>query len=182
MSILDGLIPTSSEDVTAIIDSETGEQMFAGARPMKISVDETSKLMVHPREDGSTQIDHKIDLPINIQIPMILESESYRDVYAEFRDAKINGTELTIQTKTFTHENMFIEAIPREEDPKYFSTITMVIRLTQALIFNTEISELSVSNVSDPSDSSTVGRGQVNGTNSSDSEGTALSRLLGGFL
>jgi len=178
MTILDGLIPSSSEDVMAIIDADSGEQVFAGARPLKASIEESSKLMVHPREDGSTQIDHKIDLPIAIQVSVILESETYRDVYADLRQAKIEGRQLTVQTKTFTHENMFIEAIPREEDPKYFSTITMVIRMVQAFIFETDIQSLPPSNVADGADSDTTGRGQISGQEANDSQDNTGSTLF----
>lgn len=175
MAILDARIPSASEDVVAIINAETNNQMFGGGRPMKASINDSSKFMAHPRENGSSQIDHKIDLPITISMPMIMRSDQYRETYNEMRQAKIAGTRLIVQTKTFTYENMFIESIPHEEDPALFDTITVIMNFTQAIIATTRIETLPPAAVANQNDSDSVQRGQVSG---SETSGSVLSRVF----
>ena len=163
MAILDPQTPSAAQDLVAIFDAQSGRQLFEGGRPMSLAVGESSKLMAHPREDGSSQIDHKIDLPVTISIPMIMRAEDYRRTYNELRQARIAGTRLTVQTKTFTHTDMFLESIPREEDPSRFDTISVIVNLVQAQIAQTRIQTLPPAAVANPPDSSTVDRGQVSG-------------------
>lgn len=166
MAILDRQTLPASADLLAILDADTGNQLFSGARPLKATVLEDAQMMVHPREDGSTQIDHKIDLPISIQISVVMEPDNYAGIYAELRDAKIEGRQLTVQTKTYTHPNMFIKSIPREEDPRYADTITMVITLIEQIIPGSPGGQVTLlpAAVTNAQDADTVGRGQVSPT------------------
>jgi len=181
MAITDPLIPSASSDLFAIFDAETSLQLFQSARTIKATINNDSKFMVHPRESGASQIDHKIDLPINMQVAIIAESANYRNLYTELDRAKTDATQLIVQTKTATHENMYIESIPREEDPAYFNTITMIIRITQALIFNPVVTGLDTANVAFPNDSSTVNRGQQAGVEATEDQSNQSSILFGIF-
>ena len=142
---------------------------------MGVTVNEVSKLMAHPREDGSSAIDHKVDLPISITIPMIMRADEYRETYGALRQAKIAGTRLTVQTKSFTHTDMFLESIPREEVTEKFDTITVIVNLIQAILARTQVETLPPSAVANAPDASAVERGQVAGRNS---DGSILAQVF----
>ena len=181
MSILNPETPSASSDLVALLNADTGMQMFAGARPLKVTVNNTSKFMAHPTESAVSVVDHKVDLPISIQIPVILRPEDYRNVYSELNEAKRLATRITVQTKTATHDNMFLEAIPREEDTKYFDTITMVIQLVQNLIAETTITTLPAPAVRNAADASTIDRGQQSATPANDAQNNQGSLLYRTF-
>lgn len=66
---------TSRADVFAIFDAETGDILFKSAQPLNATVVEKSELMQNPREDGTLQVDHKVDLPTLITVPMLISRD-----------------------------------------------------------------------------------------------------------
>lgn len=181
MAILNPRTASASADVVSVMDAETGRQMFSGARPLKASVSPTSKYMSHPGENGIAYVDHKIDLPVSIQLPVVMVANQYRDTYNELNEAKTSGTQLTVQTRTATYENMAIEAIPFEEDPEHFDTITMIIQLVEIIPAFTVVQTLPPQSVRNPVDASTVDRGQQEGSSPTDQQGSVASRIFRGI-
>ena len=121
MALFNALIPSASSDVVAVLDAENNQPIFTTARPMKATISESAQLMTHPLEDGANIVDHRILLPIGISIPMILTPGTFRQTYQEIRDAFRRSTRLTVQTKTATYSNMYLQNIPHEEDPALYS-------------------------------------------------------------
>ncbi len=130
MSIVRTLLPSAAIDYVAIFD-ENLAQVFREARALKATVKETSELMKHPLETGSVIIDHRIILPIEIDLSVIIQSEDYQSVYQQIRQYYQNGTFLIIQTKTGVYENMVIASMPHDETTEMYDTVPIALRLRE---------------------------------------------------
>lgn len=171
--LIDSLIPTYAYDQVAVFTQEF-EQIFKDARAIKAVVKEQSKVMEHPIETGAIISDHRIVLPIEIELNVILNSSSYQDTYKAIRSYYLNGTLLVVQTKTSIYEDMILSGIPHEETPDHYDVISLSLMLRQAL-FVAPISNIAPKN---PTDSPTTDRGQqgISNTNA-----TLIALAVGGF-
>ena len=160
MALFSALIPSASADVVAVMEASSGRQVFAGARPLKATVAESAKLMAHPLEDGSNIVDHRIILPIGISISVILRADDYRETYQEIRRLFRQSVRMTIQTKTDTYTNLYLQDIPHEEDPALFDTITMILQFIETQIAVVQVLALPPAAVANTADTSTSDRGQ----------------------
>lgn len=158
-------IPTGSTDVVAIFD-QNFRPLFATARPIKATVKEDSKLMEHPLETGATIIDHTIILPYEIELSLILKRGEYRDVYERIRQSFLNRDIVLVQTKTALYDNMIIQSMPHEEEPELFDTIALALKLRHVQIVQAQFAKLPPRAVRNPSNASTVDRGQQQPTQS----------------
>ena len=77
--------PTNAQDVVAVLNANL-QQVFQKARAIKATIMRASKAMEHPLETGATITDHRIILPVNIELSMVLSSGDYRTVYQQVRD------------------------------------------------------------------------------------------------
>jgi hypothetical protein len=155
ISIIDTLLPSFAFDAVAVFNQDY-EQLFRDARSIKAVVKEQSKVMEHPLETGAVIADHRIVLPVEIELSLILTPASYQDTYKAIRSYYLNGTILIIQTRTGVYENQIIESIPHEETPEQYDAISLTLSLRQALFV---IPENTITPLN-PTDSTTVDRGQ----------------------
>ena len=183
MALLDALIPGFTADVVAVLDGITGQPLFTDARPMKATIAESAKLMTHPLESGANIVDHRIILPVALSVSFIIRPNNYRETYQAIRQAFRDTIRLSVQTKTDTYRNLYLQGIPHEEDPGFFDTITIVLEFIEALIATVQIQELPGTAVANQQDTSTVDRGEVTGTDepSSSIAFESLSSLFGGL-
>lgn len=125
------MTPTSAQDVVGVFKQEGFTQVFDKARPIKAKITETSSVMSHPVEDGSTITDFKVINPIEIELSMILGTEDYKSVYQSIKDIFIKSTILTVQTRSGTYRDMIVSAMPHDEDADVFDAITLAIKLVE---------------------------------------------------
>lgn len=130
-TILDVLIPSFfARDVVAVYTQDFN-QVFAQARPLKVVVKEEAKVMEHPVENGTIITDHRIILPVEIELSMLIRNADYPDVYQAIRQFYLNATLLVVQTKVGIYDNQMIASMPHEEDPEHFDTITLALKFKQ---------------------------------------------------
>ena len=155
ITLIDTLLPSFATDTVAVFDQEYN-QLFRDARGIKAEVKEQAKVMEHPIESGAVITDHRIILPVEIELSVILLPASYQDTYKAIRSYYLNGTLLVIQTRTAIYENMLIQGIPHDETPEQYDVISLTISLRQALFV------IPAGNIAplNPEDSNTVDRGQ----------------------
>jgi len=158
-NIINNLLPSYAVDTVAIFD-QNYNQLFQQAKSIKVTVKENSKLMEHPIENGSIITDHRIILPIEIDMSLILASSDYTEVYKSIRQYYYNATLLVIQTRAGIYENQIIEAIPHEEDPDMYDAITIALSLKQVFYVSAQYAVAPKY----PSDSNTQDRGTQYGT------------------
>lgn len=162
-------------DVVAVIDPDTGEQLFAEAESMKANVGPLSKIMDHPLEDGSPVSDYKIILPVTIELGLLVSAQDSGSTYATIRDAFLASTYLTVRTNADTYENLVIEGMPHDESPDMFGMLAIGLRLREVQLVTVAYQALAAKDVAQPTDQSTVNTGEKQGSNS------ALYDLASGF-
>lgn len=146
-------------DVTAIFN-ESGEQLFPTAKLLKASIAPSNTFAQHTVEDGTVVSDNKIINQVRISIPMVLDSNDYKDVYKAIQDASNNAVTLSIQTRVSTFNKMYIESYPSEESAAMFDTVSMVVNFVEQITGTIVIKKLAAPDVSNRSDVDTEDRGE----------------------
>lgn len=185
MALTDPLFPSFSQDVVAVFD-ESFNQVFPGARPMKATVNERSKIMEHPVETGSTIADHHIFDPTEIELSFMLLSvnllEDYRSVYQQIKQTYKASTILTIQTRTDSYANMVIYEMPHDESPELFDSILLACKLREVDFRDPQFGALPASQVQNKKQASTVERGEQQTTETEpQKKGSVLKQIEGYF-
>lgn len=168
-------VPTGAQDVVAVLNADF-EQVFAKARAVKATVMRASKAMEHPLETGATITDHRIVLPVSIELSMILSSRDYRAVYQQMRNLFIKGELLTVQTRVDSFSSLIIEKMPHDETPEMFDGVALALSLKEAQFVQPQFSTVRVEK---PKDSTTVKRGQQQPTESPPARNSSV---LGSFF
>lgn len=168
-------VPTGAQDVIAVLNSDF-EQVFEKARAVKATIMRASKAMEHPLETGATVTDHRIVLPVNIELSMLLTSEDYRAVYQQVRDLFVKGELLTVQTRVDSFPSMLIEKMPHDETPEMFDGVALALSLKEAQFVQPQFSTVKVEK---PKNSATVKQGQKQPT---ESPPARKSSVLGSFF
>ena len=131
-NIISTLLPSFAVDSVAVFTQDF-TQIFRNARALKAVVKEQSKVMEHPVESGIVITDHRIILPIEIELSLILAQSDYQDVYNAIRGYYLQGTLLVIQTRSGVYQNMLIQAIPHEENPDMYNALALAMTLKQVI-------------------------------------------------
>jgi hypothetical protein len=156
----DQFVSSYTYDVVAVVDPNSGTQVFTGAEIMKANVGPTSKLMDHPIESGSLVTDFKIIMPVTIELALLVNSQSFDGTYAEVKAAFLASTFLTVRTNADTYMNMVIEAIPHDEIPEMFGMLAIALRLREVQLVTVQYQALQSTDVENPTDQSTVNSGE----------------------
>lgn len=176
-SIIDTLLPSFAVDYVAVFTQDF-TQVFSEARAIKATVKEQAKAMEHPVESGAIITDHRIILPVEIELSMILQAPDYQDVYKTIRQYYLNGTLLVVQTRSGIYENQLIVSMPHEEDPAQFDALALALSLKQVQFVTAQYGVVPKS----PQHATTVNRGTQQGTQASAPKESALSQTFGRFL
>jgi len=155
------MIPTGAQDVVAVLSSSF-RPLFTNARAVKATVLRGSKAMEHPLETGAVVTDHRIVLPVQIELSLLLTTQDYRAVYQEVRDLFERGELLTVQTRVDSFASMLIEKMPHDETPELLDGVALGLSLKEAQFVTPEFSSTTntTKTVKKPKDASTVKRGQ----------------------
>lgn len=169
---LTALIPSAAVDIVGFYDKDFN-QVFSKARPMKAIIKESSKVMEHPLEQGATMVDHRVILPIEIEILVLLNSEDPRDVYQQIKQVFLSASLLNVQTRAAVYSNQLMYDIPHEEDPEIYDAFALSIKLKEALLVTAQEGKIAPRN---KKNSSTTNRGNQQGKEASktDTEKTSL--------
>lgn len=169
------MISTGAQDVVAVLGADFN-QVFQKARAIKATIMRASKAMEHPLETGATITDHRIVLPVNIELSLVLASEDYKTVYQQVRDLFTKGSLLTVQTRVDSFPSMLIEKMPHDETPEMYSGVALALSLKEAQFVQPQFTTLKVRQ---SKDSSTTARGQQQPT---DSPPARKASVLSGFF
>ncbi len=153
MAILDQQYDESA--FVAVFDQDYN-QLFTTASSMKVVVNETAKVMEHPVETGAMITDHRIILPVEIELSLILASYDYQDTYKQIRQFYLNATLLVVQTKSGIYNHQIISSMPHEESPEQFDVLVMALALKQVQFATAQYGIVPKS----PKNTSTVRRGE----------------------
>lgn len=167
-SIIDTLLPSAAIDYVAVFTQDF-TQIFKQARTIKAVVKETAKVMEHPVETGAIITDHRIILPVEIELSMILQAADYADVYKSIRQYYLNSTLLVVQTKSGIYENQLIASMPHQEDPEQYDALSLALSLKQVQFVTAQYGVVP----KNPNNSTTVSRGTQQSNPATTSQTTA---------
>lgn len=119
-------------DVVAVRRMDSGEQVFAAARPLSAQIFEVAQLMEHPLEDGSSVTDHIVYMPVEIELPLMVTGD-VETVLAEVRALYRSAELLTVQTISGSHSNMVIQAMPHDERSESAGSATISLQFKEAV-------------------------------------------------
>lgn len=125
-------------DIAIVLDKDFNP-VFENAKIMKIGVKEPSKPMEHPVENGTIITDHRIILPIEIDMQLILPAPLYRNLYLQIKQLFTKSSLLIVQTKNEVYKNMMISDLPHEERPEMYDAIIVDLKFKQVLFAQTEV-------------------------------------------
>lgn len=160
-NIIGAILPSYLYDQVAVFD-QNFNQVFKTARPIKAVIKEQSKVMEHPVETGITIVDHRIILPVEIELSLITNgnktffSTDYQTAYNQIRSFYYDATLLTVQTRSGIYTNQLIQSLPHEEDPSIYDELTIALSLKQVQFVMPQYGTAP----KNPSNSNTVPRGQ----------------------
>ena len=176
-NIFETLLPTHAYDQVAIFN-QSFEQVFPRARTIKAIIKEEAKLMEHPLETGATIVDHRIILPVECELTMMLQAADYQDTYRQIKQLYLSAELLIVQTKSSVYYNQLISSMPHEENPEQYDAITLELGLKEAQFATTRFDYVPAN----PKQSSTVNRGtQQPKTTTQEPIRSAFSNFTGRF-
>lgn len=143
-------------DVVGVFDSDFN-QLFQTARPVRCNVVEDSTMFKHPLETGYTITDHRIIMPIEINMIVKLPQSTYRDVYNSVRAGFLAGTTYSVRTRTGNYPNMILAAMPHEERPEDWESVPLFLTFQELQTAGATYSPLAPRR---RSDTKTVDKGQ----------------------
>jgi hypothetical protein len=170
--IINTLLPGFAVDTVAVFD-QNYNQLFREARAIKAVVKEQSKVMEHPVESGAIITDHRIVLPVEIDLSLVLASEDYQDVYKEIRQYYLNATLLVVQTRSGIYTNQLIASLPHEEDPSMYDALTLALSLKEVIMVTAQFAVVP----RNPARSSTTNRGTQQGRPATTSQTTTAQNI-----
>lgn len=179
MAIDNPNIPSRTQDIVAILNQDTFEQVFREARPIKISSNSTVQYMQNPIETGGVITDHSITLPDVVSVTCVITNFNYRALVPLVREASRSGTRFVVQSKSQTYTNMVIEELPIEEDPDKFDSVVISLNFREVQFDTAQIQTLSAEQVSNPADQSTVDRGEQSTTQTEGSLAVQAANAIG---
>ena len=171
---LSNLTPTKAIDVVGVYDVGFN-QVFPEGSPIKAMINEAATFFKHPLEDSTNRTDHMIFDPIEIVMDVMLVGDQYRDIFKQIKQIFRDQTQLIVQTKTDTYENMYIQGMPHDETAREYDSVVVSIALAETKFSATTTTFAPESSA----DTDTVGRGQQEPktpTDSQASRGSTLSR------
>lgn len=170
-----------TQDLVAILDAESFEQLFTAAQPMRASVRDTKRATKFEVEDGTTRSDHVVQDQIEISIDLILEDDFARDAYQQIKQAKNDNRLVIVQTKVDSYESMLITEIPHDETVELGGAISMPMRLVEWRTVTPQYGALPPSKVKNKKQASTSKGGQKQ-TTEADSPTTRKASVLHGVF
>lgn len=176
MAFFSNFLPTSALDIVAILDAD-GEQILVGgaagvlpaflggqikAQPMKAYVNRDSKGFSHPLESNKTLIDHRIILPIEIQMKLIIAADKTSEIYDELEGLFTRADTVQVRTKAKTFINLYISAIPHAETPEKFNSLEVDVRFSEIQVSSNITDSPNLFNPANDFQDDTISRGQLN--------------------
>jgi|ERR1051326_104089 hypothetical protein len=133
---------TVSEDIVAIFDDETFEQLVETISPMRVGVKEGGKVTRFQVEDGTTRTDHFVVEPVELQIDFLLSKDT-RNEYQAIKDIFNAKKLITVQTKVTSYTSMILEELPHEENVDLGNVVLMPLRFVEWRPVKTQMAALS---------------------------------------
>lgn len=134
--------------------------IFEDVAILDCKVTEDSQITTHPVESGSKISEHQIFNPVEIDMQLVMPSFLYEAVIRELKLYYYAGVKFRIVTKEGTYKNMVLQSKPAEMKPENVDRIVYSLHFIEEIEVQPKYITLSVSQVSNPENSSTVKLGE----------------------
>ena len=155
--MIDMVFGVDGKNQVAILDDD-GNDVISTAAVIKVTNSRAAKYPSHSMEDGSSVSDHRYFDPNQATVAVICDNGGFETL----KNIWQNSTKLTVQSKTGTMDNMYIETIPTDEDLAQPDKIRVLINLVEQRFDEVEIKSLPARKVKKASNQSTSKRGKIN--------------------
>lgn len=152
-------ISQSTQQRVSILDNDSLIVLFDSIHPMRLAINEGKRATKYAVEDGTERSDHVVTELIEMQLDLTI-TEEVRNTFENVRQAFLDNTLVTIQTKVTSYENMLIVDCSHDEIVDLGEAINIAMRLQQWQSVEPEFGELPQRQVVNPAQSSTTQRGQ----------------------
>ena len=143
----------------ALYDQATNQRIFTNLTFLDtVPVTDDKKLMEHPKEDGTMIVDHVVDDPIQIVIPVIIEDDDSTSLN-ELSDYYKNSTLLVAKIKNETYYNLVIAARPFKAEASHYDKTVYEITVKEIQEAVTQYVKMSVPQVKQKKNASTIKAG-----------------------
>lgn len=148
--------------------------MLFNAVIMEARVKENSDMPEHPIESGVKIVDHKIILPVEIDIRFVMPAYLYASVYKELKEIYEQSIPLRIKTKMSYYNNMVLQNMPHNENADTVDRVVFNLHFKQVMTVEPKYIALPPRKVSKVDYSST----QKLGTNVTNAGSSANKSIL----
>lgn len=158
-----------------VLDTDNNP-LFLNSIMIRATVKEESRNMEHPIETGAIITDHRIILPVEVNLVVFIPVNFVNDTYSQIKQIYLDGTFITVQARTGTYSNQLISGMPHEESAEKAGVVVVGFRSKQAQIVKSQSTTTTVT-PTDPANDTTVDRGTQQGSDTENS--SAASSLTG---
>lgn len=141
-----------------IYNSENNTEAFQNVQFFDGSVSDDLKVMEHPREDGTSIVDHIIDDAKSATAKLIISDDDSTSLN-EILDYYHNRTQLTLKIKNNFYTNFIISSKPVKADPQYYDKTVYELSFKEVLVAQTQYVKMTVPQVKQTRNASTVKTG-----------------------
>lgn len=146
----------------AIYEQENNTEVFQKVKYLDGSVSDDIKVMEHPKEDGTTIVDHVVDDPKTAVVKIIIEDEDVESLN-EILDCYKNRTPLTIKIKNEIYSNFIISAKPLKADAEHYDKTVYDLSFKEVMQAKTVYVKMSVPEVKNKTNASKIKTGHKQG-------------------
>lgn len=142
-----------------IYNQEDNTEAFVGVQYLdSASVSDDKKMMEHPKEDGTTIIDHIIDDAKTANISVLI-SDDDSTVREELLAYYKNCTPVMIKIKNEFFNNFVMSSKPVKADVSHYDTTVYELTFKEVLVAQTQYVKMRVPQVQQKKNASTVNTG-----------------------
>lgn len=165
-------------DDVIVLDAEFN-RLFERAQSIKATVDRQAKVMDHPIETGAMVTDHRVMLPVTVELSLVLSGELYKNTYHLIKSLYLSADLLTVQTRVDVFSNMIVAKMPHEETADMRDGVTIALSLREVELVTAKYGKAATAAPKKAKDSKNTNRGQQQPKATSETRKTSV---LGGLF
>ena len=144
----------------AVYEQKENEQVFLDVKFIDYAnADIDTKVMEHPKEDGTLIVDHAVNEPNKVSLQILIDDDDSGS-FNELLDYHKNLTPLTVKAKNEIFTNMVIASRPLKIDDKHYDSSLYELTFKEIQSAKSQYVKMNVPEVKNKRDASKVKTGQ----------------------